>query len=84
MRGVKAYAGVEVKEVKAAHHCYSVGVQQLLRGHRGEVGDVGQGVDEGHQWDRDVDGPGKVPGGGAGTRHFWLHKYELFRIFLDC
>lgn len=52
----------------AAHHGYGVGAQQLLRAHGGEVGDVGQGVDERHQWDGNVDGPGKVPAGG--TRRF--------------
>lgn len=59
-------------EVKAAHHCDSIGGQQLLRRHGGEVGDVGQGVDQGHQWDGNVDGTRKVPrggGGGGGTRH---------------
>lgn len=46
---------------KAAHHCHSVGGQQLLRGHGGEVGNVGHRVDKRHQWDGNVDGTGQVP-----------------------
>lgn len=46
---------------RAAHHCHSVGGQQLLGGHGGEVGNVGQSVDKGHQWDGNVDGTGQVP-----------------------
>lgn len=51
-------------EPRAAHHRYGIGGQQLLWGHGGEVGDVRQGVDQGHQWDRNVDGTRKVPRGG--------------------
>ena len=43
------------------HHGHCVGGQQLLGGHGGEVGDVGQCVDQRHQRDGDVDGPGQVP-----------------------
>lgn len=63
--------------MKRAHHCDGVGGQQLLRGHGGEVGDVGQGVDQGHQGDGDVDGPGKVPAGGA-TR--WLCQSAFLEL----
>ena len=38
------------------HHRHGIGGQQLLGGHGGEVGDVGEGVHEGHQGDGDEDG----------------------------
>ena len=44
------------------NHGHCVGGQQLLRRHGGEVCDVGQGVDQRHQGDGDVDRPGQVPG----------------------
>lgn len=38
------------------HHSHRIGGEQLLGGHGCEVGDVGEGVHEGHQWDGDEDG----------------------------
>lgn len=46
---------------RAAHHCHSIGCQQLLRSHGGEVGNVGHSVDQGHQWNGNVDGARQVP-----------------------
>lgn len=46
---------------RAAHHCHSIGGQQLLGCHGGEVGNVGHSVDEGHQGDGNVDGSRQVP-----------------------
>lgn len=53
----------------ASHHCYSVGGEQLLWSHGGEVGDVGHGVHQGHQWDGDVDGKRQVPDGTKKKNH---------------
>lgn len=64
-------------EPRAAHHRYSIGGQQLLWGHGGEVGDVRQGVDEGHQWDRNVDGARKVPRGVRTYGFFKCHRYSM-------
>lgn len=38
------------------HHGHCVGGQQLLGRHGSEVGDVGEGVHEGDQWNGDEDG----------------------------
>ena len=43
------------------NHGHGIGGQQLLGRHGGEVGDVGEGVDQRDQRDGDVDGPGQVP-----------------------
>lgn len=43
-----------------AHHCHSIGGQQLFWGHGGEVGNVGQGIDQGYEGDGYVDGSRQV------------------------
>lgn len=57
----------------ATHYSNSVGGQQLLRTHGGDVSDVGKHVHERHQGDGDEDGTRKIPriergmeGGGEG------------------
>lgn len=51
------------------HDSHSIGSQQLLRGHGGEVGDVGERVNTGHQWNGDVNGTREVPDEAIDRRH---------------
>lgn len=43
------------------HYSHSIGWQQLLGRHGGEVRNVGERVHKGHQWNGDVDGTRQIP-----------------------
>lgn len=59
----------QTEEVTETHHSHSIRLQQLLRGHGGEVGNVGESIDERHKGDGDVDCTWKVPSKVTITHH---------------
>lgn len=46
---------------EVTHHSDSIRLQQLLRGHGGEVCNVGESIDERHQGDGNVNCTWKIP-----------------------